>query len=266
MALHGNYSVLEKTAGRFLSGGSTGLGMFRASFGKAGPSRNFYAGDAGIDNKSGTPEGYGPGDAMLIPQKSGGLGSRNMLAGGSAASGNLLMGVNAAADLSGAGSLTDASMQLVVSLTADLIGAGGFDTAPNLVGTVAMAADLVGSGDLTGALSLIVGIYADLIGTSSVAAGLRGTASMSASITPFTELSPQSLAAAVWNSVADAIESGVTPREALRLIAAATAGKVSGAAGTTIAIRNAVADSKDRIVATVDSAGNRSAITYDLSD
>lgn len=64
----------------------------------------------------------------------------------------------------------------------------------------------------------------------------------------------------------NSIEVGLTMREALRLILAATAGKVSGAAGTSITIRNAVADSKDRIVATVDASGNRTAITYDVSD
>ncbi len=64
---------------------------------------------------------------------------------------------------------------------------------------------------------------------------------------------------------ADGIEVGLTPRQAQRLIAAATAGKLSGAATTTNTIRNAVADSKDRIVATVDSSGNRSAITVDLT-
>ena len=62
------------------------------------------------------------------------------------------------------------------------------------------------------------------------------------------------------------VESGLTFRQALRLIAAATAGKVSGASGTTITIRNAVVDDKDRITATVDESGNRSAIVYDLAD
>lgn len=60
------------------------------------------------------------------------------------------------------------------------------------------------------------------------------------------------------------VESGLTVREALRLIAAALAGKLSGAATTTITIRN-TADSKNRITATVDSDGNRSAVTYDLT-
>jgi hypothetical protein len=60
------------------------------------------------------------------------------------------------------------------------------------------------------------------------------------------------------------VETGLTLRQALRVIAAATAGKVSGGGTSTITIRNAVADGADRIVATVDSNGNRTAITYDL--
>ena len=51
----------------------------------------------------------------------------------------------------------------------------------------------------------------------------------------------------------------------MRLIAAADAAKLSGAATATVVIRNAVADRKDRITATVDADGNRSAITYDLT-
>lgn len=65
--------------------------------------------------------------------------------------------------------------------------------------------------------------------------------------------------------LADAIETGLTQRQALRLVASALAGKISGASGTTVTIRNAVADTKDRIVATVDGDGNRSAITYDMT-
>jgi len=63
----------------------------------------------------------------------------------------------------------------------------------------------------------------------------------------------------------NAIETGLTLRQAQRLIAAASAGKLSGAATTTIVIRNAVQDSKARITATVDPDGNRSAITSDVT-
>ncbi len=81
-----------------------------------------------------------------------------------------------------------------------------------------------------------------------------------------------SLSSAGNNSVADAylnradgIEVGLTPRQAERLNVAAAAGKLSGAATSTVVIRNAVADSKDRITATVDSSGNRTAVTTDVT-
>lgn len=59
------------------------------------------------------------------------------------------------------------------------------------------------------------------------------------------------------------IETGFTAEELMRLMAAALAGKVSGAAGTTVTIRD-VTDSVSRIVATVDADGNRTAITHDV--
>lgn len=60
------------------------------------------------------------------------------------------------------------------------------------------------------------------------------------------------------------IETGTTLREGLRLFLAVLAGKVSGGGTTTQTIRNK-ADDKDRIVATVDADGNRTAITYDVT-
>ncbi len=65
--------------------------------------------------------------------------------------------------------------------------------------------------------------------------------------------------------LANGIEAGLTLRQAQRLQSASAAGKLSGAATTEVTIRNAVADSKDRIVATVDADGNRSAVTVDVS-
>lgn len=52
----------------------------------------------------------------------------------------------------------------------------------------------------------------------------------------------------------------ITVRQALRVLIAGMAGKLSGAATTTVTIRN-LADSADVIVATVDADGNRSAVT-----
>ncbi len=60
------------------------------------------------------------------------------------------------------------------------------------------------------------------------------------------------------------VETGMTMRQALRVMLASLAGKVSGGGTTTITFRN-VGDTKDRIVATVDGDGNRSAVTLDLT-
>lgn len=65
-------------------------------------------------------------------------------------------------------------------------------------------------------------------------------------------------------TVANAIETGLTLQQALRLIASTTGAKLSGAGSGTETFRNAVADSANRVVATVDSSGNRTAITYNL--
>lgn len=60
------------------------------------------------------------------------------------------------------------------------------------------------------------------------------------------------------------VETGVTVRQALRGILSSALAKLSGAATTTVSIRD-VNDSKNRIVATVDADGNRSAVTLDLT-
>lgn len=59
---------------------------------------------------------------------------------------------------------------------------------------------------------------------------------------------------------ADAVETGETPRMALRHIVAAVAGVLSGAATTTVSIKGAGV-ATTRITATVDADGNRSAVT-----
>lgn len=60
------------------------------------------------------------------------------------------------------------------------------------------------------------------------------------------------------------IETGLTPRQAMRLEIAALLGKLSGAGSNTIAIRD-INDTVDRIVATVDSFGDRTAVTTNVT-
>ena len=60
----------------------------------------------------------------------------------------------------------------------------------------------------------------------------------------------------------EVVEDSTTFRQMLRIIFAALAGKSSGGGTTTVRFRD-IADTKDRITATVDSDGNRTAITLD---
>lgn len=63
--------------------------------------------------------------------------------------------------------------------------------------------------------------------------------------------------ASIWGH---AVEGTLSAEQIMRVMAAALAGKVSGAAGTSVTIR-AADDSADRITATVDASGNRTAVT-----
>lgn len=65
-----------------------------------------------------------------------------------------------------------------------------------------------------------------------------------------------------WD-VANGVDA-LTLREAMRLMVAALAGKVSGAPSGPIIIRD-TSDTKNRITATVDANGNRTAVTKDVT-
>lgn len=64
----------------------------------------------------------------------------------------------------------------------------------------------------------------------------------------------------VWDS--PVIETGYSPRQIMRILAAAMSGKLSGADGTSVIFRD-INDVKNRIQATVDQYGNRTAIVLD---
>lgn len=63
---------------------------------------------------------------------------------------------------------------------------------------------------------------------------------------------------------ANAIETGWTLRQVMRILASVLGGKLSGAGTATETFRS-ITDGKDRVTATVDSSGNRTAITTDAT-
>lgn len=62
----------------------------------------------------------------------------------------------------------------------------------------------------------------------------------------------------------DGIVTGITLQKAMRGVLAAVLAELSGAGTTTITVRD-ILDTKDLAVLTVDSVGNRSAVTLDLT-
>ena len=70
--------------------------------------------------------------------------------------------------------------------------------------------------------------------------------------------------AAALLDLSNGVETGVTPRQALRLLAAAIGGELAGAATTTVTIKAANNNGTTRVTATVDASGNRSALTLNL--
>ena len=265
MALIGNYSVLLKSPGRWQSGGATGQGKERSNWNMSGQARNMFATQSTFLKSSSTPIGYAPGYAQTIAQTGGGLGATLSVAGsGGATSVNLAGGRNGEATITASGDINSAGLGLIISLLASLTGtvtvAAAMVAIGNIVGAVTAAGD-VNSASMTGKGNL----SKVLTGTSELTdALLSASGDMSGDIIVAGELlTTTNVAQSILDAI-NGVEDGLTVREALKLISAALAGKVSGAGGSTVTIRD-VADTKDRIVATVDSNGNRTAITRDVT-
>lgn len=138
----------------------------------------------------------------------------------------------------------------------------------NVVGTVGSVVGAVGSvtGNVGGNLN------GNVVGSVGSVVGAVGSVTAPVTVGTNNDKTGYALSSAGYNAAADAlldradgIEVGLTPRQTWRLGVAADAGKLSGATTATVVIRNAVADSKDRITASVDGAGNRTAVTVDVT-
>lgn len=261
MGILGNYSVLHKSPGIFRAG--TIASGDRSNFNKSGPLRNRFAGDMGLGMAkfSGIPSGYSHPGSWSMAQSSGGLASYNQLSASiSGTEGLLALGINIDASLSATMTDTQAILALIVALIADLSASGSISDA-NMAIILLLESALSASGGLTDAqLQVIVGLAASLVASGTLTNSITTLVNISADIGGAPELSPAGLVAELLDG--QEIEGGFTMRESLRVIMTALAGKLSGGGTSTITIRD-VNDLRDRIIATVDSNGNRTAITYD---
>lgn len=222
--------------------------------------RNLTAGEGITTELAGIPDGYRGRASWVMPQKPGALGARNQINGEGAATISMAGGVNGTATLAGEGDLAGIGA-LIISLVAALSGSGTISNA-SADAFLQLAASLAGEGDLSGALTAIGHASAALTGEGDADGTATALGTLAASITVTGDaLSTANVASAILDAI-NAIEQGVTLREATRLILASAAGKIS-ISGNTVTIRNAVADDTDRIVATTTTEGERTAITYD---
>ena len=90
---------------------------------------------------------------------------------------------------------------------------------------------------------------------SALAAGFNGSGTMGE------KLNGAGSAGNPWTEV---IEGTYTAEQLLRLISAVLLGKVSGASGPSVTFRD-VEDTKDRIIADIDTSGNRTSVVKDAS-
>src|SRR6266540_654078 len=104
-----------------------------------------------------------------------------------------------------------------------------------------------------------VGTPGSTVNLAATTLGILGAASIGASSFAASAIDANALAASAVDEILDdTLEGTMTVRQALRIILSAVAGKLSGAATTNVLIRD-IGDTKNRIDATVDAAGDRTA-------
>lgn len=215
----------------------------RAQSMQAGAKRNWFARE-GVSRKAGVPDGLRHPSAWIMAPVAGGLSARNQVTV-TTTLGPLLMaqGVNATGSTTLTWSVPSAALQLVVSATGT--SAITFTNAATLAGALsAVGATTVTFSVPTVTLGAVISAMASTVLTWSTTGTARATGALEADSNPTVDLSPATLAAAVW---AEVIESGLDAGDVMRLLLAVAAGK-SDISGTTVTFRDQ-ADTKNRVTA-----------------
>lgn len=218
--LLGNIALLLRSPGRFF-GGAT-LSCERANFNNPGDERNLFVGQGGISPTGGQPNGARHPYTWTMPKGNGGLSSYERHVGtGTITSGNLAGGKNAEATLDGYGEIASATAQLIVSAVAALIGEGVVSDA-NLLATLNAVAALTGSG--TAAADIVAKAWAQsgLTGSGVLELTPYATGTLEAEIaTIAAEVTPETVAAAVWEALTSQFNTAGTMGKALQDASAA---------------------------------------------
>jgi hypothetical protein len=181
---------------------------------------------------------------------------------GNVASGYPAAGFNISASLAGSGDLTYALLGLVVSMIASISGSGDI-TASSLAALGVLSGSLAGSGNLNvpdiGALAFLTVALTGSGDIGTAVPGAKGFMSGDINVTGDL-LTTVNVGDAVWQTL---IESGYSANDILRLVSAVLLGESSGF--TTAPVFKGLDGTTDRVEASLDSSGNRSAVVLDPS-
>jgi hypothetical protein len=215
MALKTNTTLLAQLPLRQIGGSP---GTFRSMWGR-GDRMNQSVGQ-GIPSKlAGIPSGHLAPSSWVLPYKPGAMSSfTNLVVTVTPGLLNLAAGVNISGDAAVTITVNPADGQLIVSASGST--SITFNLAANLAGALSASGSTSFSFTVNNAT---LGAIVDAVGAALVqfsnSATVRATGNLSGDITPFTELSPQNLAAAVWETIAADFNEAGTMGNKLNLAA-----------------------------------------------
>lgn len=157
--------------------------------------------------RDGFPTGTNPPYSLVMGDRGALLSATTTISGTSSTTISMAMGLAAQSALTGSGTISG-SLSLIIQLACDILASGTISA--SLVGKLEMASALAGEGDLTASLGLIAFVVSELTGSGTTEGTFFGTASLSADISSSSTLSPENLAAAVWNSIAASFNTAGT--------------------------------------------------------
>ena len=257
MALKTNTTLLAQLPLRQIGGSP---GTFRAMWGR-GDRMNQSVGQGITSKLAGIPSGHLAPSSWVLPYKPGAMSSfTQCVVTVTPGALNLAAGVNISGDAAVTITVNPADGQLIVSAVGNA--SITFSLAANLAGALSASGGTSFSFTVNNAT---LGAIVDAIGATLVqfsnSATIRATGNLSGDITPFTELSPQSLSAAVWSALAaeydsagtmgellnsagsaadpllGIVEGTLTLRDVMRLLLAVNAGDATGLEGGTMTFK-----------------------------
>lgn len=190
-----------------------------AGWDRSGSNRARYFGWSSFDKVNGVPQGDRPPYCWILPQINGGLASFNNLVGAVLISnGNLAAGKAVESTISASIAISIADLGLITQAIS-IINSTGLIDAALLLGSLEAAANIAGNGQLNSVpIGAINDATAILLASGAISASTSCMAlgDISADIQPYTTLSPENLANAVWTYMANNPSTGSTLEELMK--------------------------------------------------